>query len=361
MASPRVFISSTCYDLAEIRDSLVSFFASFGFDVTLSERGDVFYHPDLHTHDACLKETSNCQLFILIIGGRFGGRYQADKTKSITNAEFASAKQNKTPIFAFVKNNVLADHNVWQKNKSKSFAADIEYPSVDRKDHAKDIFDFIDEVRLAPSNNGLFGFSYARDLQDVVRKQLAGMIFDFLKDRTLGKRLDDTSAAVENLANISVKIEELVKKIYKNVDQNAAPDVIERLENRSKAEEFFQTLARLVDDDEFMMGIAVDNAVNATDLPFYDYICEYGYFEVTKADEVDSRKSVLTYTPGAVRVVNLNSNLKRERRLLSELTESYAVFCGLPPAARKEILVKYSYETPTASLDTDEDEETEEL
>lgn len=73
MANPRVFVSSTCYDLGEVRDSLYSFIKSYNFDPVLSERGDVFYHPELHTHDSCIKEIENCQIFVLIIGGRFGG------------------------------------------------------------------------------------------------------------------------------------------------------------------------------------------------------------------------------------------------------------------------------------------------
>ena len=55
---------------------------------SLHDRGDVFYHPDIHTHDSCLNEIGN-QLFILIIGGRFGGKYVADPDKSIVKADLA--------------------------------------------------------------------------------------------------------------------------------------------------------------------------------------------------------------------------------------------------------------------------------
>lgn len=184
MAAPRVFISSTCYDLAEERDGLAEFCESFGFDTTLSERGDVFYHPDLHTHLSCVRETSNCHLFILIIGGRFGGKYKVEPRKSITNAEYAAAIQNGSPTFAFVKQEVLNDHNVWQRNKDLPFAKDIQYPSIDKHEHAEEIFKFIDTVRLAPVNNGMFGFRLGRDIHDMLRKQWAGMMFDYLQNRT---------------------------------------------------------------------------------------------------------------------------------------------------------------------------------
>ena len=100
MAIPRVFVSSTCYDLGEIREAIGGFCEGFGFEAVLSDRGDVFYHPDLHTHNSCIFEVQNCHLLVLIIGGRFGGAYISDKQKSITNAEYAAAREKKiSPCF----------------------------------------------------------------------------------------------------------------------------------------------------------------------------------------------------------------------------------------------------------------------
>lgn len=67
----------------------------------MSDRGDVFYHPDIHTHDSCLNEVINCQLFFLVIGGSFGGSYIADPKKSIVNAEYAAAREHNIPVFLF--------------------------------------------------------------------------------------------------------------------------------------------------------------------------------------------------------------------------------------------------------------------
>jgi hypothetical protein len=71
----------------------------------LSEDGAVFYDPTLHTHDACLAEVPNCQMFVLIIGGRYGGKYKDDE-HSITNAEYREAVRLKIPVFALVDNSV---------------------------------------------------------------------------------------------------------------------------------------------------------------------------------------------------------------------------------------------------------------
>jgi hypothetical protein len=52
MAIPRVFISSTWYDLKYIRENLRYFVKTLGYEPVLSEEGSVFYDPSLHTHDA---------------------------------------------------------------------------------------------------------------------------------------------------------------------------------------------------------------------------------------------------------------------------------------------------------------------
>ena len=72
MAAPRVFVSSTCYDLQEVRYQLRTFIEDFGFIPVMSEYGDIFYDYKKHTQDACKDEIEKSQLFILIIGNNYG-------------------------------------------------------------------------------------------------------------------------------------------------------------------------------------------------------------------------------------------------------------------------------------------------
>ena len=46
MAKPRVFVSSTYYDLKYVRSSLELFISSLGFDPVLFEHGGVAFAPD---------------------------------------------------------------------------------------------------------------------------------------------------------------------------------------------------------------------------------------------------------------------------------------------------------------------------
>ncbi|MFQ1840348.1 DUF4062 domain-containing protein [Aeromonas veronii] len=175
MAAPKVFVSSTCFDLGEVREQLRRFIQSFGFEAVLSENGDVFYHPDLHTHESCIHEVSNCKLFILIIGGRFGGENVTDKSKSITNAEYMAARESQIPIFTYIRRSVLSNHHIFQQNKKKDFASEIEYPAIEKQEHALNIFSFIDDVRKAPTNNAFEGFDGFPEIESHLRKQWAGI------------------------------------------------------------------------------------------------------------------------------------------------------------------------------------------
>ncbi len=142
MAVPKVFVSSTCYDLKEIRDNLHEFIDSLGYIPVFSDKNDVFYHPDLHTHEACIKEIENCQLFVLIIGGRFGGTYVYDDKKSIVNAEYDAAKKLNIPIFTFVLKEVLSNQFTYSSNLKNKLAEKIEYPALAKQEYAKNIFEF---------------------------------------------------------------------------------------------------------------------------------------------------------------------------------------------------------------------------
>jgi hypothetical protein len=116
MATPRVFVSSTLYDLRYIRENLKFFIRTLGYDPVLNEEGTIFYDPRAHVQDACLTEIPNCQLFILVIGGRYGSSFK-DSDKSITNTEYTEAVRHKIPIFALVEHGVLADYQLYQANR----------------------------------------------------------------------------------------------------------------------------------------------------------------------------------------------------------------------------------------------------
>lgn len=209
MAIPRIFVSSTCYDLKYIRENLKYFITSMGYESILSEEGDVYYNPDEHTHDACLGEVETCQIFVLIIGGRYGGKYLGTE-QSITNKEYEEARKLNIPIFTLVEKNVLSEHFVYQKNKGSANAGKIIFPSVDNLK----IFGFIDQVRKSSINNAIFPFSDFKDIEIYLKKQWAGMMYNFLTNSIETKKV---SELFEKIHRATDKIEYYTKQVALNV------------------------------------------------------------------------------------------------------------------------------------------------
>lgn len=261
MAIPRVFISSTCYDLKHIRESLKYFIKTVGYDPVLSDDGDVYYNPSAHTHDSCLKEVETCQLFILIIGGRYGGTFTGKET-SITNNEYKEAVKNNIPVFALIENAVYSDHYVFATNKKNNpeIANQIEYPSVDNVK----IFDFIDEVRRNVKNNAIFPFGNFSDIEGYLKKQWAGMMYDFLLQRNSEDASKITNRLLDDLSLATKKSQELIKVLLKATNSDEAEKTIEQVDYKVEAENF----VRLIQDAfsiKFLIHSTVDD-LRAIDL-----------------------------------------------------------------------------------------------
>lgn len=310
----------------------------------MSENGDVFYHPDLHTHESCINEVSNCQILILIIGGRFGGGYKIDPKKSITNAEYLAAKELGIPVFTFVKKGVLSDHFVFQKNKSKEFATEIEYPSVENQKYAKNIFTFIDTVRSSSVNNGFFDFQLARDIHEKLRKQWAGMFFEFLTQRTISNQLKSTNESITNLSIASKKIEELVKNIYRQVDEANANASILTIDTEGEASKFFSSIVHEIEDSSFVNNRMVDGLAQTPPKTWWEFLTNFDGFDyIEEATSSDNRVTdIVVHHPSNSLIADIEGELtEAEIRKRDSLTFSYEQFLKLSVESRKRLLEKY--------------------
>lgn len=288
MANPRVFISSTCYDLSQIRDNLSEFISNYHFEPMLSEKGDVFYHPDFHTHDCCVNEIENCNLFILIIGGRFGGTYISDTKKSITNAEYEAAKIKNIPVFTFIKREVYEDHRVYQKNKdNKEIIDKIIFPSIENQKFAKDIFEFINQVRLSEVNNGFFSFEYVKEIEFYLKKQWAGMMFEFLNVRSKEKESKIFEKTLDNLTLLNKKSEELLENIFRKINPDEATKQINHIDSSLLASKFYSLLFKYFEVDIEKVNFEKVSKIATKESSWYEYVSKIPGFRLTEENDFD--------------------------------------------------------------------------
>src|SRR5215212_8699534 len=98
MKAPAVFVSSTIYNLKQIRADLKDFITEMGLVPVISEYDSFPIDPTNPTVDNCLKAVDeNADIFVLIIGGRYGTI--KDQGKSVTNMEYLKARAKGIPIY----------------------------------------------------------------------------------------------------------------------------------------------------------------------------------------------------------------------------------------------------------------------
>jgi hypothetical protein len=178
MARPRVFVSSTYYDLKHLRASLEDFIDSFGYESVLSEKGNIAYIPEQPLDESCYREVGYTDIFVLIVGGRYGAEKSESRGEtpksfferydSITKSEYLSAVRRDIPIYIMIEKSVYADYETYLKNKDNS---SIDYAHVD----SVNIFHLIDEILARPRNNPIRQFDKYSDIEEWLKEQWAGL------------------------------------------------------------------------------------------------------------------------------------------------------------------------------------------
>lgn len=234
----RIFVSSTCYDLSIIRSQLKSFIENMGYEAILSEYNDIFYDPQDHTHESCVKEIANADLVILIIGSRFGAKVIPDLKKiidfnkllglskntdfiaqkdqlSVTQYEIFKAVESGIPVYCFVEDGVMHDHRVYEQNKEKeAVIKEMKFPSIDKNESAPYIFEFITFMKSRIRNNAIFPFSKLEDIEECLLKQWSNLFQTLLSD---SKKKSET---VNQMGQISERLDDMKALIMSSVDKN---------------------------------------------------------------------------------------------------------------------------------------------
>jgi hypothetical protein len=264
----------------------------------------------------------------------------ADLSKSIVNAEYAAARELRIPVFTFVKRDVLDDHRIYQRNKANEILDQIEFPSVEKQNLAGRIFQFIDDVRLAPTNNGFFSFEYSRDIETLLRKQWAGLMFDLLQRRQLSEQYEHQNKVLSALTATTGQLEDLVKRLYRRADGSAADAVIAQLEHKSKAEQFFRDLFSQFEAEGGFLKTTLDELlalpVKQTWVEWVVSTKDFGL----KVQEAEGYR--VSY------VVSIESNVgvfveapklpSRWWKIVSELQELFDAFMRLEQTQKREVL-----------------------
>ncbi len=166
-------------------------------------------------------------MVVMIIGSRFGGLavptafanvdfsiveklstkasvLDAKEKMSITQLEVLKAVEQSIPVYAFVDEKVLHDHHVYERNKEKKDVIEhIEFPSIQKRDTAKYIFEFINYIGHRITNNSITGFSRLEDIRLHLANQWSQLFQRLLLESRTNtqeaRRYRDFSERIEDL------------------------------------------------------------------------------------------------------------------------------------------------------------------
>ena len=174
MAKVNIFVSSTCYDLSQIRDDIKQCIEDLGHNPILSEMKNFPIDPKLSSMENCINAVKKeADIFVLIIGNKYGSVLESGK--SITNTEFLTAINKGIPIYTFALKQMTALLPVWEMNPE----ADFTYVVDNNK-----VFEFLADVR---KKRGLWNFEFekAQDITDILKVQLSNLFHDALQARQM--------------------------------------------------------------------------------------------------------------------------------------------------------------------------------
>lgn len=260
MARPRIFISSTYYDLKHIRASLDLFVDSLGFEPVLSEKGDIAYTSDRPLDESCYREVENSDVLVLIVGGRYGSEASSsdqkkpsntffDRYESITKKEYEAAMTKDIPVYILIERGVHSEYQTFQRNKDKT---DINYAHV----QSVNVFLLIEDILLRPRNNPVQTFEKFEEIENWLREQWAGLFRELLRRQSQQQQLVGLSTQVTELKNTNETLKKYLEAVMTGADRTEKNKLIreeeKRLEESKRIEQlrlngFIQHLARAYD------------------------------------------------------------------------------------------------------------------
>lgn len=209
MAKPRVFISSTFFDLRSMRASLERFVREIGYDPILFERGHIAWDKDMQLESSCYREINSCDILIAVIGGKFGSQSRNNES-SITQNEIKESFDKGKQVYLFVDKAVHAEYHTYQKNKHLTGFTPV---SVDNNK----IFDFINEVYNMNIGNPVEPFETVEDITRYLKEQWAGLFQRLLATNT--RKLE--SQLISDIKNSSETLRGLVDILVKEKENSS--------------------------------------------------------------------------------------------------------------------------------------------
>lgn len=312
MAHLRVFISSTFYDLRHIRSSLEGFVERMGYEAVMSEKGRIAYDPDIPLDESCYREASSADIFVLIIGGRYGHASSDedikgkpdfyDRYESITKKEYESAARRDIPIYILVERSVFSEYETYKKNKGNDT---IEYAHVD----SINVFQLLESILKKSRNNPVHQFERHTEIEEWLREQWAGFFRELINRRSDQKQLSSLTDRVAELSSINASLQRYMEAVVSRVSstEEEANEIIKSEKDKLFADKQIREFLKvrmvnsLIESYDIDPNTVVDIYRHASSLEDFARKCE------EETEGIDAENALAFWADNPEHIENINS------------------------------------------------------
>lgn len=323
---PRIFISSTCYDLKFVREDLADFVKDYDYEPILSENGDIGYIPGQNLDTSCYVAMQTSDMVILIVGSEYGSAASGEvKDKfeeyiSITRKEFRTAIDAGIPVFAMIDKKVMAEYGIYEINieKIEKNNSAIQFKVV--KD--LNVFRFIKEIKGAV-NIPIQEFEKSSDIKEFIRKQWADMFKNYLVSLKEEKETKKIESSVNEMKALIQKMDIMLDSVGQNVLSKENSNKYDEIVNE---QEILLFCNRLADDFEFCFHTEItseeerkeiiikilDSLKETKDLDDFDNMIwnnlkDYGIYRMRRVttSNINDRANILNNNSNYDKVINI--------------------------------------------------------
>lgn len=205
MASPRIFLSSTYYDLKQVRNDIGNSIEQLGYQVVRHERSDIPYDGSRRLEESCYDEIATCDIVVCVIGNSFGTRSDINAL-SITMNELERAIKDRKIVYVYVENSVLIENRTYRKNRdNKDFVpANVDNVEIHR---------YIANLQERMGNTKpIMAFETAEDIIISLKSQLAGLFQSLLSGRIASSTIKDVYSLHTEVESLKQVVESVSMK-----------------------------------------------------------------------------------------------------------------------------------------------------
>lgn len=234
---PRIFVSSTFYDLKYIREDLSNFIKAHDFEPIMFEEGDIGYTPGKPLDESCYKTMHSADMVLLIIGGNYGSPATGEtedsfrEYMSVTRTEFKTAVDEGIPTFVFIDNKVYVEYEIYEVNIK---SIEEQNNSINFR-NVKDInvFRFIKEIKSI-GNISITEFDKISQIKDFLSKQWSDMFKKYLDILKKENTNEELMSAVDEMKTLIKRMNTMIDSIGEKVLDSGKDikysDVMEKIE-----------------------------------------------------------------------------------------------------------------------------------